>query len=288
MRLINFQSASGPRLAGLRGNDYVDLSHGDPEIPGSMLELLALGETGLRSAAKAIANGPTTGANAIRFLPPVTNPQKVICVGLNYADHARETGAEPPSEPVIFSKFATALIGHNVPIELPANSDKVDYEAELVVVIGRTGKNIPVQNAMDYVAGYCCGHDVSARDWQKHKPGGQWLLGKSFDTFAPLGPELVTKDEIADPNRLRVQLRLNGQTMQDSNTSQFIFRIDELIAYVSTVCTLAPGDLIYTGTPPGVGVARKPPVYLKPGDTVEVEIEVIGRLSNPVVAAKAG
>jgi 2-keto-4-pentenoate hydratase/2-oxohepta-3-ene-1,7-dioic acid hydratase in catechol pathway len=164
----------------------------------------------------------------------------------------------------------------------------VDYEAELVAVIGVGGRNIPLASAAEHVAGYCCGHDVSARDWQMRKPGGQWLLGKSFDGFAPCGPELVTADELREPGKLRIQLRLNGRTMQDSNTEQLIFSVPQLVAYLSQVCTLAPGDLIYTGTPPGVGAARRPPVFLQPGDQVEVEIERIGVLSNPVVAELPG
>jgi 2-keto-4-pentenoate hydratase/2-oxohepta-3-ene-1,7-dioic acid hydratase in catechol pathway len=159
----------------------------------------------------------------------------------------------------------------------------VDYEAELVAVIGIGGRHIPREAALQHVAGYACGHDVSARDWQIQKPGGQWLLGKSFDSFAPFGPELVTADEVGDAGNLRICLRINGVTMQDSRTSQLIFGVAELVSYISGVCTLSPGDLIFTGTPPGVGSARKPPVYLKPGDTVEVEIENIGILRNPVV-----
>jgi 2-keto-4-pentenoate hydratase/2-oxohepta-3-ene-1,7-dioic acid hydratase in catechol pathway len=202
---------------------------------------------------------------------------------LNYADHARETGKEPPPEPVLFSKFATAVSAHGRPIVLPRVSQEVDYEAELVVVIGRGGRHIPRERAFEHVAGYAVGHDVSARDWQQRKPGGQWLLGKSFDTFAPFGPELVTADEVGDISNLRIQLRLNGKTMQDSTTAQLIFGVDALIAYISQVCTLTPGDVIFTGTPPGVGAARKPPVFLRPGDVVEVEIERVGLLRNPVV-----
>ncbi|MEM9589556.1 MAG: fumarylacetoacetate hydrolase family protein [Planctomycetota bacterium] len=216
-----------------------------------------------------------------RLLPPVPNPEKIICIGLNYLDHAIETGAEPPTEPVVFSKFNTALVGHGDTIELPPNSNQVDYEAELVVVIGRDTKNVSVDAAMDHVLGYCCGHDVSARDWQKGRPGGQWLLGKTFDTFAPLGPALVLKDEVADPGNLGVRMHLNGQTVQDSTTAQLIFDIPTLISHLSSIFTLRAGDLIYTGTPPGVGAARQPPLFLKPGDVCEVEIESVGKLSNP-------
>jgi 2-keto-4-pentenoate hydratase/2-oxohepta-3-ene-1,7-dioic acid hydratase in catechol pathway len=155
----------------------------------------------------------------------------------------------------------------------------------LVVVVGTGGRNIVKESALQHVAGYCCGHDVSARDWQLGRPGGQWLLGKSFDTFAPFGPELVTADEIDNPNELGIRLRLNGATLQDSNTREFIYSIEEVIAYVSNVCTLLPGDVIFTGTPPGVGMARDPKVFLKPGDVVEVEIEGLGVLRNPVERA---
>ncbi len=216
--------------------------------------------------------------------PPVPTPEKVICIGVNYRDHAIETGAEIPTEPVVFNKYIGTLIGHGGEILLPRVSDKVDYEAELVVVIGREGKHIATADAMDYVFGYTCGHDVSARDWQVGRPAGQWLQGKTFDTFAPIGPCMVTTDEVPDPSDLRVRLHLNGEVMQDSTTAQLIFAIPELIAHLSKVSTLRPGDVIYTGTPPGVGVARKPPVFLKPNDTVSVEIDGIGTLTNRCIA----
>src|SRR5262249_56433602 len=173
--------------------------------------------------------------------------------------------------------------GDGEPIRLPRVSDEVDYEAELVVVIGRGGRHIPRERALEHVGGYAVGHDVSARDWQLNKPGKQWMAGKTFDTFAPIGPELVTPDEVGDPHDLGIRLRLNGQTMQDSSTKQMIFPAPEVVAYLSQVFTLEPGDLIFTGTPPGVGFARKPPVFLKGGDVVEIEIEKLGVLRNPVV-----
>ncbi len=220
----------------------------------------------------------------VQLNPPLKNINKVICVGKNYADHAREMGGEPPEIPVVFSMFPSAIIGPGDSVVLPTISSQVDYEAELVVVIGKSGRHIPREQAMDHVFGYCCGNDISARDWQKGKPGGQWLLGKTFDTFAPLGPFLVTKNEIDDPHQLKVCCRLNGEIMQSSSTSSFIFPIDFLISHLSKFMTLAPGDLIFTGTPPGVGAGRKPPLFLKPGDTVEVEIENVGVLTNPIVA----
>lgn len=283
MRLVSYLSSEGPRIAALRGDRYLDLS--GRGLNGSMRVLLASGEEGLRRAAQLAAEASELDPAAIKkLLPPVPDPRKILCIGLNYADHARESGATPPDEPVLFNKFPTALIAHGESIVLPRVSQEVDFEAELVVVIGRGGRHIPRERALEHVAGYCPGHDVSARDWQLQKPGRQWLLGKTFDTFAPCGPALVTRDEVPDPGKLRVRLRLNGETMQDSNTDQFIFPVDELVAYVSQVCTLEPGDLIYTGTPPGVGFARRPPVFLKPGDVAEVEIEGLGILRNPVVA----
>ncbi len=223
----------------------------------------------------------------VRLLSPVARPDKILCVGLNYRDHAIETGSEIPTEPIIFSKFTEALIGPEDPIILPAVSQRVDYEAELVAVIGKTCRQVDEAHAMDYVFGYCCGHDVSARDWQKGRPGGQWLLGKTFDTFAPLGPYLVHHSAVPNVDQLRVQMRLNGETLQDSTTAQLIFSIPQVIAYVSRVTTLRPGDLIYTGTPPGVGDARTPPRYLSPGDVCEVEVEGLGTLRNPCVAAES-
>jgi 2-keto-4-pentenoate hydratase/2-oxohepta-3-ene-1,7-dioic acid hydratase in catechol pathway len=221
------------------------------------------------------------------LLPPVPPPEKILCIGLNYLDHAIETGAEPPTEPVVFSKFNTALIGHGDRIVLPTLSTQVDYEAELVVIIGRTARHVPISNALQYVAGYTCGHDVSARDWQKGRPGGQWLLGKSFDTFAPLGPWLVTSDEIPVPANLGVRMFLGDEKVQDSTTAQLIFNIPRLIAHLSSIMTLKAGDLIFTGTPPGVGAARKPPRFLQNGDICTVEIDGIGRLTNPCVAESA-
>jgi len=271
-------------VAGLKEGGLVDLNQADPAVPSCVKRLLAQGPEGLGRAQAALRAGRVDPLEGVTLLAPVPNPEKVICVGLNYVDHAKESGLPVPKEPVIFCKFPTAVAGHGDPIVLPRASQEVDYEAELVVVIGRGGRRIRPEDAREHIAAYACGNDVSARDWQIRKPGGQWLLGKSFDTFAPFGPALVTADEVPDPHRLSIRLSLNGRIMQDSNTAQFVFPVETLVSYVSEVCTLAPGDLIFTGTPPGVGFARKPPVYLKPGDIVEVEIERIGVLRNPVVA----
>lgn len=284
MKLASFQSESGIRTAGLRGNDYVDLNATDPSLPTSMKSLLAADPSQSAKIAQAIQNGQPLDAAEMHLLAPVPDPEKIICIGLNYADHAAESGAEVPSQPVVFNKFPSAIAAHKQVIRLPRVSAKVDYEAELVVVMGRGGRDIAREDAMQHVFGYTCGHDVSARDWQLETPGRQWLLGKTFDTFAPMGPHLVTADEIDDPHKLGISLRLNGEKMQDSNTRQLIFPIDQLIAHISSVCTLKPGDVIFTGTPPGVGMARKPPTFLKHGDVVEVEIESIGTLHNRIEA----
>ena len=286
MKLLTYQSPGGPRVAGLRNGTCIDLNRTDERIPACIKALLAQGPEGLARAADALSTGDPLPPEELELVPPIPSPQKIICVGLNYADHAKESGAQVPPEPVLFNKFPTAISADGQPIVLPGISKEVDYEAELVVVIGIGGRRIPKARARQHVAAYCCGNDVSARDWQLRKPGGQWLLGKSFDTFAPIGPALVTADEIPQPGNLRIQLRLNGRVMQDSCTDQLIFPVEELISYVSGVCTLSPGDLIFTGTPSGVGFARKPPVLLEPGDTVEVEIEKLGVLRNQVAAEK--
>jgi|SRR5687767_3115604 len=238
----------------------------------------------LTPAAEAVAGGrlPTVSLGDIRLRPPVARPGKIICIGLNYLDHVQESGAEAPESPLIFSKFGTCAAASEDPIILPIDSEQVDFEAELAVVIGRRAKNIELEKAMDYVFGYTNFNDVSARDMQF--ADGQWQRGKSCDTFAPFGEFVATKDEIPDPHNLRIQFRLNGETMQDSNTDQLIFKIPELVEYISRSITLEPGDIIATGTPPGVGFARKPPVFLKDGDVCEVEIDGLGVLINPVSA----
>ncbi len=222
------------------------------------------------------------GVDGVAYAPLFMPPEKILCVGLNYVEHAREFGDPLPEEPVIFNKAPSALNYSGADIVLPKVSSRVDYEGELVVVIGKDGKDIPAEEAMDYVAGYCCGNDVSARDWQKGKPAGQWFLGKSFDSFAVVGPCFVTADEVGDPNSLHIETRLNGEVMQSSNTSLFIFKLERLISYLSQVMTLKVGDLLYTGTPNGVGDVRNPPVYLKRGDEIVVEIEKVGVLTNRV------
>ena len=208
-------------------------------------------------------------------------PGKIVCVGLNYRDHADETGTEAPAEPLLFGKFPNTLIGPGEPIVLPSTSKHVDAEAELAVVIGVTTRNVKREQALDYVFGYTVANDVSARDIQFGD--GQWFRGKGFDTFCPILPHIVPRDEITDPHRLRVIQRVNGTVLQHGNTCDLIFDVPTLVTYISDVMTLEPGDLILTGTPPGVGYFRDPPVTLRPGDIVETEVESIGTLTNPVV-----
>jgi 2-keto-4-pentenoate hydratase/2-oxohepta-3-ene-1,7-dioic acid hydratase in catechol pathway len=218
-------------------------------------------------------------------------PGAIFCIGLNYRGHAKETGMDLPRYPVVFMKNPGAVTAHNSDIVIPAScleKPEVDYEAELGVVIGRSAKNVSEAEALEYVLGYTCANDVSARRWQKHAGGGQWVRGKSFDTFCPLGPVLVTADEMPDPQGLVIESILNGKTMQQSNTGDMIFSVARLIAFLSQSTTLAPGTLILTGTPEGVGFARKPPVYLMPGDRLQTRIQGIGTLENPVTAEKTG
>jgi 2-keto-4-pentenoate hydratase/2-oxohepta-3-ene-1,7-dioic acid hydratase in catechol pathway len=233
---------------------------------------------------EAIEKGWLTKRSDAYWLAPAPRPGKLICIGLNYRDHAAESNMPIPERPVIFSKFATAVIAPGEPVVLPSTSTQVDYEAELAVVIGRRAKQVSASRALDYVLGYTCFNDISARDFQF--ADGQWQRGKSCDTFAPMGPTIVTTDVVPDPHKLSIKLELNGQTMQDSNTDQLIFGVPELIEFLSQNITLEPGDVIATGTPAGVGFARKPPLFLKAGDLMEVSIENVGWLNNPVVAAK--
>ena len=213
---------------------------------------------------------------------PIERPGKIVCVGLNYRDHAEEQGVELPAEPLLFAKWPSALIGPGEAIVIPSLSSEIDYEAELGVVVGERARDVPVERALDVVAGYTCFNDVSARDLQFQD--GQWTRAKSLDTFSPTGPRVVPASEIPDPQALRIRCLVNGEALQDSSTAEMVFSVAELISYVSHGITLEPGDLIVTGTPAGVGFTRTPPVFLRPGDEVTVEIEGIGALTNPVRA----
>jgi 2-keto-4-pentenoate hydratase/2-oxohepta-3-ene-1,7-dioic acid hydratase in catechol pathway len=280
---------------------FVTLQREGYAEPGVLLggELIGIGGAGFDSVLAVIAGGadamdrvrrwlknpapsePFDPART-RLLAPVPRPPKIVCIGLNYSDHAAESNLPIPSTPTVFAKFQTALTGHRHPIVLPKNSARPDYEAEFAVVIGKGGRHIPEERWREHVFGYTIVNDVSARDFQMATT--QWMIGKTFDTFAPIGPVIVTADEIADPHTLDISLTLSGEVMQKSNTRNLIFGVPKLIAFLSSVFTLEPGDIISTGTPGGVGFARKPPRWLKPGDEVVVRVERLGELVNPVVA----
>jgi 2-keto-4-pentenoate hydratase/2-oxohepta-3-ene-1,7-dioic acid hydratase in catechol pathway len=295
MRLVSYAAKDGgSRLGALTEQGVVDLSARARELSlpretfASMSSWLEAGEPRLVDAVKLMASASTSALplSDVRLLPPVPRPGKIVAIGLNYKDHSLESGATaPPKSPIIFAKFPTSIAGPEDAIVIPVGNPNVDYEAELAVVIGRRGKAIPAAQALEFVAGYMPLNDVSARVWQFADK--QWVRGKSCDTFCPTGPHLTTRDEIPDPHALAIRTRVNGVTMQDSHTRRMIFRVPELIEFISLSITLEPGDIIATGTPEGVGAFRKPPIFLKPGDTVEVEIEGLGVLRNPVVATTA-
>lgn len=267
MKIIRYQDAQG------------NINHAALQTDGTALKL-----TGDIYNSPQITKGK---ADVAKLLAPIA-PTSIVCIGLNYRRHAEEAGMKFPEYPVIFFKGLNTLNHPGDPIEIPTHlrSDEVDYECELAVVIGKPCKNVTRAQALDYVLGYTCSNDVSARDWQIKRGGGQWCRGKGFDTFSPLGPCLVTTDEITNPNALRISTVLNGETMQDWNTNDMIFDIPTLIEFLSGSSTLLPGTVILTGTPHGVGMAQQPPRWLRVGDSVSIEIENIGTLTNPVIEEK--
>ncbi len=285
MKLVTFEHNGKTGIGALRAdNTIVDFSQ-TSGLPTTMKEFLAGGATTLAAAQKAVDGAPTSAilkSTDVTLKAPVPDPGKIICVGLNYADHAKEAGLPLPEFPTVFSKYGNAVNAPGAPIVLPKISSEPDYECELGVVIGKRAKNVSQADALSYVAGYLPFHDVSARDYQMRT--SQWTLGKTFDTFAPMGPALVTSDEVGDPHTLDIQLSIGGEVLQTSNTSNLIFKIDYLVSYLSSIMTLEPGDVIATGTPAGIGGARNPKRFLKPGETVRIEISKLGVLENPVVA----
>ena len=280
MRIVHFETGGLLGIAADEGSGWHGLTRRDPEFPGSLPELIAQGADLMRVGAD-LAQSPAIDLDAVRLLPPVTAPPKILCVGLNYDDHLEESGLKRPVYPEIFARFATSLIAHRAPIRRPPESTALDYEAELAVVIGKPGRRIPRDQALAHVAGYSLFNDATIRDFQLRTP--QWTMGKNFDGTGAFGPWLVTPDAVPPgANGLRIRGRLNGQVMQESSTDKLIFGVAALIEMISVAMSLERGDVIITGTPGGVGAARKPPVYMRSGDVFEVEIEGIGVLSNIV------
>jgi 2-keto-4-pentenoate hydratase/2-oxohepta-3-ene-1,7-dioic acid hydratase in catechol pathway len=285
MRFTSFLRDGAPRLALVDGADLIDLNDALPQVPADLRAALRTG-VDLHAAGRAALNGNARRQplSTAKLAPVVPDPGKTVCLGLNYFDHAKEGGRDKPEYPWFFFRGTSSLIGHGEPGIVPAVSSKFDYEAELAVVIGRkVPRHTREADALEYVFGYSCFNDMSVRDYQKRTP--QWTIGKNFDGTGGLGPWLVSADELpAGAAGLRIRGRLNGQVMQDANTSDMIFKVAETIALLAEVLTLEPGDVIAMGTPAGVGQARTPPVWMKAGDTYEVEIERIGTLSNPIVS----
>jgi acylpyruvate hydrolase len=286
MKLVSFELKGEQRVGLWLPEGILDLKQLDASMPSDMISLLAEWQK-YRPKLETLEQGvqvqeALVSPNDVHVLAPIPRPCKLMAVGLNYRDHAAETGAQLPSSPIFFAKAASAALGPYDPIVIPRITHQVDYEAELALVIGRKGRHISEASALEHVAGYMAFNDVSARDMQFGDR--QWFRGKSCDTFAPMGPWIVTADEVADPQRLDIELRLNGQVMQRSNTSQMVFSIAQLISFISQAMTLEPGDVIATGTPSGVGYVRKPPVFLQAGDIVEVQIQGVGTIRNPVIA----
>ena len=283
MRLIAFEHEGRPALGARLGDEVVALADVVPGLPADILPAFAalnLPE-GAAALAARLEGAPRRPFKGLKLLPPIPRPGKVICIGLNYALHAKEGGNAIPDYPAVFMRGPTSLAAHGQALIRPKVSDKFDFEAELVIVIGKTARHLSEADALSCVAGYTIMNEGSVRDYQRK--GAQWTMGKNFERTGGIGPEIVTPDEIPQgPNALRITSRLNGETMQDSNTSDMIFSVPRILAILSEVMTLEPGDVIATGTPSGVGYARKPPVFMKPGDTMEIEIEGLGILSNPV------
>jgi len=284
MRLVTFQESGTERLGVFAGDSVVDLSRAAPDLPRDLVALIRAGTdrlAGAERAAKDASAAARIPLARVQFLPPVTQPGKIICLGLNYVDHATEGGHAKPSYPSFFLRVATSLTGHREPIMRPQCSTQLDYEAELAVVIGRRARHLRESDALGCIAGYSCFNDGSLRDYQRKT--GQWTIGKNFDRTGGFGPWMVTPDELpAGAAGLSIQSRLNGQVMQNANTRDMLFPVAETIVLLTECLTLEPGDVIVMGTPAGVGYARKPPVWMQQGDTVEIEIEGIGVLSNPI------
>lgn len=282
MRLLSFRQGSAEGVAVKTGDgEYRGYTALDPRFPGSLERLIAGGHETLVSAASGLISGNLVDLDRVAILPPLRKPEKIICVGLNYADHTAESGFAKPDYPVIFARFSSSLVGHGGAIVRPRVSVQLDFEGELAAVVGTGGRCIPRSAALEHICAYSVFNDASIRDFQSRT--SQWTLGKNFDGTGAFGPELVTADELPPGCvGLRLQTRLNGVVMQNASTADMIFDVATLVAEISEAITLSPGDVIVTGTPSGVGLARRPPVWMKAGDVCEVEIEGVGRLSNPI------
>ena len=282
MRFVNFRldDRAGTALQNKDGSlvgRYAD----DPKYPGSIADLVIRGGDALASAARSLAGGPALEGGRIEYLPPFPTPPKIICLGLNYADHAAEGGFKPPSYPTIFARFASSLVGHGAPLIRPRVSTQFDYEGELVAVVGRGGRHISREAALDHICGYSIFNDASVRDFQMKTP--QWTVGKNFDGTGAFGPAFVTADELPrGAAGLSLQTRLNGKVMQSASTTQMIFDVVTTVALITEALTLEAGDVLVMGTPSGIGMARTPQVFMKAGDVCEIEIEGLGILRNPI------
>lgn len=281
MKFVSFNSAGRASYGVVRAGGVVDLGRRAGDRWPTLRSLIAAGALA-EAQLLADTSEPDFSLDEIEFAPVIPDPDKIICIGLNYRDHVAETGRPLTEKPALFARFAGSQIGHLRPLVKPLVSDEFDYEGELAVIIGKTGRHIPADRALEYVAGYSCYNEASVRDWQRHT--SQFLAGKSFAGTGGFGPWMVTADEIPDPSRLILETRLNGQVVQHTTTDCMITSIPEQIAYISTMLPLLPGDVIVSGTPGGVGVKRTPPLFMRPGDVAEVEISGIGILRNPVIA----
>lgn len=282
MRFAAFRSSTGSGLAVLTTTgEYRGLLASEAGFPGSLSSLIAGGQGALEAAGHTLAKAALIDPSAVEWLPPLPNPGKIVCIGLNYVNHSLESGFTPPTYPTIFARFASSLIGHGAPLVRPLASVQLDYEGEMVAVIGKGGRHIPKARALEHVIAYSVFNDGSVRDFQTKAP--QWTVGKNFDGTGAFGPVLVTADELPSGGKgLRLETRLNGAVVQSGSTDDMIFDVATLIATLSEAITLSPGDIIVTGTPAGVGVARTPPLFMKHGDICEVSLEGVGLLRNPV------
>ena len=281
MKLATFTHDGSTRIGVVDGDAMVDLSAAAPDLPQEMLAFLEAGLDAMEAARAAVRDGARIPLADVHLEAPIARPPKFLAVGLNYADHVAESGMDTPEHPTIFNKQSTCVTGPTDPVHVPKASHVLDYEGELGIVIGRRGRHVSRDDAADYIAGYLVVDDVTVRDWQFRTP--TWTMGKSFDTHGPIGPWIVTTDEIRDPHQLELRTFVNGELRQESNTKQLIFDCFNLVEHFSTAFTLEPGDIIATGTPGGVGILSKPPQILKAGDVVRIEIEGIGQIENPII-----